>query len=130
MQQCQNIHEIECGRENCVEEVPWKQNFAQLDEMSKNADLDFTNQRVVTAYVLLLHQAQLAQLLKMVLCYTRAAEPQGFLNLTNTHRTTILQKKPIHIPVFPTKSILKLNFTFRVQAVALFSEYSKRTCDL
>jgi hypothetical protein len=43
--------------------------------VSENTDLDFTNQRVVTAYIQFLHQTQLAQLLKMMLRHAGATEP-------------------------------------------------------
>jgi hypothetical protein len=109
MHQREDVNKIERGGENRIEEISWKKNFPKLYEVPKNTDFDFTHQGVVTAHILLLHQTQLAQLFKMMLRHTWTAKPQAPLNFTNTHRATILQQKPVDIPILPAKNIIKIN---------------------
>jgi hypothetical protein len=73
--QREDVYKIQCGGENRIEEISWKKNLSQFDEVSENTYFDFTNQRVAPAYIQFLHQTQLAQLLKMMLRHAWATEP-------------------------------------------------------
>ncbi len=72
-----------------IEKVPWKQQLTQLYIMLQYANLNLTNQNVMSADFLLLHQPQFPQLLKMVKSDAGTAKMQGTLNLTYTNRLTV-----------------------------------------
>ncbi len=90
--------------------------------MAKHTYLDLADQRIAAAHVLLLHKSQFPQLLKMMLRYTGTTEVQDPLYFPNTHRTTALQKKPIDLPIFASKGILKLGFILGAQGIVIFCE--------
>lgn len=56
--------------------------------MSEHADFDFTDQKIVPAKLLLAHQAQLTQLLKMVMRHAGTAEMQGMLDFSDALGTS------------------------------------------
>ncbi len=57
--------------------------------MPKHANFDFSNQNVVAAHLLFLHQPQLTELFKMVEGYAGATEVEGTLNLADTNGITV-----------------------------------------
>jgi hypothetical protein len=116
-----------CGKD-CIEEVSRKEKPSQFDKMTKHSNLNLASQKIAAAYILLLHQSQSTQLFKMMLRNAWTAKTQGSLNLTNTHRTPILQKNPINTPIFPPKSIIKLGLSFRFQTFTLFCQYLSVKC--
>jgi hypothetical protein len=68
----------------------------------------------VTTDFLLLHQAQLAQLFKMVISDAWAAEMQGALNFPHADWLPVLQEKPVDFPSFASKRVFKLSFAFSI----------------
>jgi hypothetical protein len=49
-------------------------------------------------------------------------EVQDPLDFSDAHGTTVLQKKPIHLPILASKSILKLGFVLNTQGIINFFE--------
>jgi hypothetical protein len=44
------------------------------------------------------------------------------LDFPGAHGTTVLQKKPIHLPILASKGILKLGFVLNTQGIINFFE--------
>ncbi len=57
--------------------------------MAKYTDFHFTNQRIATANLFLLHQSQLAQLLQMMESNAGTAKMESSLNLTDSCCTAV-----------------------------------------
>lgn len=53
------IQPVKQGGEECIEEISWKQQLAQLNVVLKHADFYLSDQLVVSADFLLLNQTQL-----------------------------------------------------------------------
>jgi len=90
--------------------------------MSQHSNLDFAYERIAASHFLFSHQAEFTQLFKMMLRYTWTTEVQDPLYFPNTHGTTALQKKPIDLPIFASKGILKLGFILGAQGIVIFCE--------
>lgn len=58
--------------------------------MAKHSNLYLTNQGIMTANFLLLNQAQLSQLLKMMESYAWTAEMKGTLHFSDSHWSAVL----------------------------------------
>ncbi len=76
--------------------------------MAEHTYLHFADQKIVSADLLFLNQAQLAQLLKMMVRHTWAAKVQSTLDFPHTHRLASLEQKPVDFPRFASESVLKL----------------------
>jgi hypothetical protein len=68
--------------------------------MPQNTYFDLPNQIVVSAYLLLLHQPQLPQLLKMVKRDAGAAKMQGTLDFSDSDWASRFQEEPVDFPGF------------------------------
>jgi len=76
--------------------------------MAEHAYFNFADQKVVSADFLFLNQAQLAQLLKMMVRHAWAAKVQGALDFPHTHRLASFEQEPVDFPRFTLESVLKL----------------------
>jgi len=68
--------------------------------VAKNTDFYFTNQKIATAHLLLLHQSQLTKLLQMMESDAGTAKMEGTLNLADPCCVAVFEQKPIDLPGF------------------------------
>jgi len=89
--------------------------------VAEHTDLDFADQRILSAYFVLLNQAYSAQLLEVMLCDAWTAEVQGLLDFAGAEWASAFQEKPVDFPVFSAKSILEFGFVSSAQGVTRLS---------
>ena len=56
LQEKRQVRHVEDGAENRVKEIPWKEELTKFHVMAEHTDFNLTNQHVVPANFLLLHQ--------------------------------------------------------------------------
>jgi hypothetical protein len=68
--------------------------------------------------LLLLNEAKLAELFQMMEGDAWAAETQSALNFSYSDGLSSFQEKPVDLPCFATKCVLKVRLAFFVQTLA------------
>ena len=124
MQEKHEESHVEYGGEHRVEEVPWKKQPAQLYVMSQYSNLNLTDQNIMSADLLLLNQAQLPKLLKMMEGDAWTAKMQRPLNFPDAHGLPVLEEEPVDFPCLSSERVLELGFAFLVQSDGRLSLHS------
>jgi hypothetical protein len=73
--------------------------------MFEDADFDFADQIIVATNILLSDQAQITQLLEVMIGHAGAAKTQCLLDVTDTLGFSSLEKVPVNFPSFTPKGI-------------------------
>jgi hypothetical protein len=102
LQEEREVSHVEDGAEDGVEEVSGEKEFPKLHVMAKHSNLHLTDKNVMSAYILLLDQAEFAELFKVMVGNAGAAEVQCVLDFADAGGFTVLEEVPVDPPSLAT----------------------------